>query len=130
MLVVTISVERKSFKSALLLSNGFTDGVSLGKIINQRTQSGDKVLVLSPDFKRYFEVFTGYYADRQIDYEIISEKNFPQEYKVIVAIPSRDTPKVLIDILQQHYKMTKIDQFIVFDLDEPTQKSLYNYPSL
>lgn len=123
-LLVLVGIERLNFTRALLASSGFSPGFQLGTIINQKTKPGEKILVLSPDFKRYFEVFTSFYADRSIDYELTSKEELTQvldrdKFRLIVAIPSRDTPQSLVDILQQHYKVTKIDQFLVYD----TQKS-------
>lgn len=110
---------RAKFTQALLATDNFSSGVLLGKLINQNSQSGEKTLVLSPDFRFYFEVPTAYYADRAIDYELpASQQLFEREisrYRLIVAIPSRDTPRVLLDVLQQRYKATKISEFIIFD---------------
>lgn len=130
MVWVLTAAERINFTKALSASNSFLPGVTLGKIINQMSQSGDRILILSPDFKQYFEVFTGFYADRQIDYKLLAEEDLPTDYKLIVAIPSRDTPKSLVDILQQHYKVTKINQFVIFDLHDQKQISFGNYSHL
>ena len=137
LLLIQVSTERLKFTKALLSSSGFYPGFQLGKIISQKTQSGEKVLVLSPDFKRYFEVFTNFYADRVINYQLITEEELQgpltsQNYKLVVAIPSRDTPQALIDVLQNQYQPTKIDQFIIFDLHESKTKgkiSFHNYPN-
>src|SRR3989344_4502048 len=118
--LLIVVLERRQFVNKLLLSKGFQEGVVLGKIIHNKSQSKDKILVLSPDFKKYFEVFTGFYADRKIDYQLISRETLlthlrSKEYRLIIAIPSRDTPESLISVLHGQYQETKIDQFIIFD---------------
>ncbi|MBI2327777.1 glycosyltransferase family 39 protein [Candidatus Curtissbacteria bacterium] len=118
-ILALVLFERNQFVRTLKTSQNFSEGVRLGLIIKKLTQSGQKALILSPDFKKYYEVFTGYYADRNIDYDLPPLEKMQltmQEgrYKLIVAIPSRDTPQTHLDVLQQHYQMTKIDQFYVF----------------
>ena len=137
-LLLLVVLERRQFVNKLLLSRGFQEGVVLGKIIHNKSQSKDKILVLSPDFKKYFEVFTGFYADRKIDYQLISRETLlthlrSKEYRLIIAIPSRDTPESLISVLHGQYQETKIDQFIIFDTNEiktREQISLGYYSSL
>jgi len=122
-LALSILLQKRDFTSALLSSEGFLSGVNLGKIINQETVSGDKVLVLSPDFKRYFEVFTDFYADRSIEYQLTSQeelaqKTIPAKYRLIIAIPSRDTPQSTVNFLQDRYQSYTMNEFVVFDTDE------------
>lgn len=118
LILLTVS-ERFRFTQALFASNGFKEGVELGQYINQNTTSGQKALILSPDFKRYFEVFTDYYADRFIEYDLSTElqlKDFIEnkKYKLIIIMPSRDTSQNLINILQSDQAGTKIGGSIVF----------------
>lgn len=125
LLLAAIFFSRLKFTIALLASDNFSSGVLLGKFINQNSISGEKILVLSPDFRSYFEVPTAYYADRAIDYEFPNQQLFEQEishYRLIVAIPSRDTPRVLLDVLQQRYKTIKIFEFVIFDTKNGGQK--------
>ncbi|MDP2632583.1 MAG: glycosyltransferase family 39 protein [Candidatus Curtissbacteria bacterium] len=106
-------LQSRNFVSALLGSSGFKDGYDLGILINEETNLYDKVLVLSPEFHRYFDVFVNYYAARNIDFEIPSAEEI-KNYNLIIAIPSRDTPQSIIDVLQKEYKATTINQFIVY----------------
>lgn len=126
-LLTAIFFSRLKFTVALLYSDHLSTGVWLGKLINQNSASGEKTLVLSPDFKSYFEVPTAYYADRAIEYELPGQQLLEQEigkYRLIVAIPSRGTPANLLDILQQRYKATKINEFVIFDTKNGGKKSI------
>lgn len=117
-LLAAIFYSRLKFTRALLNSDYLSAGVWLGRFINQNSASGEKTLVLSPDFRSYFEVPTAYYADRAIEYELPRRQLLESKidnYRLIVAIPSRDTPIDLLDILQQRYKATKINEFVIFD---------------
>lgn len=119
LLIILILAVGRNFTKALLATNSFASGVNLGKIISVRTQSGDKILVLSLDFKRYFEVHTAFYADRRITYQMLQpdrlmDASFTSQYKLIVAIPSRDTPPNVIDALNSSYQPNIIDQFIIW----------------
>lgn len=122
-LFIMMFLQSRNFVSALLGSSGFKEGYDLGILINERTNLYDKVLVLSPEFYRYFDVFVNYYAARNIDFEIpsaekMSDESFFKNFNLIIAIPSRDTPQNIIDILQKEYKATTINQFIVYSSDE------------
>ncbi len=139
LLLILVARERITFTKTLINSSGFAEGVELGKIINQNTFSKERVLVLSPDFKNYFEVFTGYYASREIDYILpqnsdLKNTDFLSRYGLIVAIPSRDTAQHLIDILQKRFKTTTINKFIIAKTNDgktPDQNPDFNnYPGI
>lgn len=89
------------FTKALINSNEFKEAVDVGKYINSHTKSGDEVLILSPEFKKYFEGFPEYYSGRRLDYEVFSQKQLEplitsKKYKLILAMPKRDTdPQIL-----------------------------------
>lgn len=119
LLIILILAVGRNFTKALLATNSFAPAVSLGKIVNERTQSGDKILVLSEDFKKYYEVHAAFYADRKIGYQMLQPEelrdvSFTSQYKLIVAIPSRDTPRNVIDVLNSSYQPNIIDQFIIW----------------
>lgn len=113
-----ILLERSEFTSALISSNGFREGYYLGKVINQNSISGEKVLVLSHDFKESHEVFTGYYSDRVIEYDLKPEKflmESSKDYRLIIAMPTRDTPNSSIQTLKGIYRVSNLSGYLVFD---------------
>lgn len=110
-LLVLILSSTFPFTKALVNSNEFREGVNLGKYINANTQSGDQVLILSPEFKKYFEGFTEYYSDRKLSYNNPGKKQLEQiisskKYKMIIAIPQRGTSAMAVDYLDQRLKKT------------------------
>ena len=120
LLIVLILREGRDFTRALARTDSFEEGVDLGKIINERTQSGDEILVLSEDFKSYYEVFAAFYADRKIAYQMpqpeeLENPSFTKQYKLIIAIPSRDTPLQVIDILNSSYQPNIISEFLIYE---------------
>lgn len=120
LLIILIFAEGRNFTKALMATNSFEPGVNLGKIISERTQSGDIVLVLSEDFKRYYEVHAAFYADRKIAYlmpqpDELKDPSFTKQYKLIIAIPSRDTPPQVIDILNSSYQPNIIREFLIYE---------------
>ncbi len=121
LLIFAMLFEQHKFVSALLSSNGFKEGVELGKSINSQTASGDKVLILSPDFNKYFDVFVTYYADRELHFDprLPVDLASPIKYKLIVAMPKRDTIPADVDFLVNHYNPAKTDDFIVFNTEKP-----------
>lgn len=121
LLVAAVASERFSFTKALITSSSFKEGVELGSFIHAKTQPGQKVLILSADFKNHFEVFTAYYADRQIDYLVPNTTELEriienQNYAIIVAMPTRDTTSNLLEILQSKSDGIKISKFILYKI--------------
>ncbi|MCR4324898.1 MAG: glycosyltransferase family 39 protein [Candidatus Curtissbacteria bacterium] len=120
-LVLTLCIqERFDFTKALILSNGFVEGVEVGKLVNSNTKEGEQTLILSESFKENYEVFINYYSDRRIDYYLPSDENLlqarlsQQDYKLMVAMPQRDTNEATLKFLQRSHKQTKIDNYLLF----------------
>lgn len=118
LLVILIAISTLPFTKALINSNEFREGVEMGKYINANSQSGDQVLILSPEFKKYFEGFTEYYSDRKLIYASPNEKQLSQivgskKYKMIVAIPKRDTNAKAITFLNSKLKKTDFKYGII-----------------
>lgn len=121
LLVALVASERLAFTKALIATSSFKEGVELGEFIHYQTKSGQKVLILSPDFKSYFEVFTAYYADRQIDYGLPSSLELTElleshKYEMVIAMPDRDTPPSLVEILQSKRDGIKINKSIIYEI--------------
>lgn len=115
-----VLLERSKFVKTLLTSEGFYEGYQLGNAISRETSSQDKVLIISPEFKNHFEVFTAYYSDRNIEYEIPQEQEDLSYYKLIIAIPSRDTPLNLINKLESRFQTVYFKDYLIFDTTKPT----------
>ena len=129
-ITITMFLQSHNFISALLRSNGFQEGYDLGVILKERTATNDSVIILSEDFHKYFDVFMNYYSQRNITYQIPQDKKelhdtIEKGVRLVVAIPSRDTPQYLVDVLQSEYKVTTIGKFVIFNLN-----GLHNNPSL
>lgn len=120
-LLAAILIERAEFTRVLKATTHFKDGLYVGQIIASVTKSGQKSLILSPDFKNYYEVFTNYYADRLIDYEIPPKRQLEKaildkKYKLIIAFPKRDTPPEYVILLENYSKPTKTNDLIIFKI--------------
>lgn len=117
---ILIIFPSRKFVAALQNSQNFKVGYDLGILIKERTNQKDNVLVLSPDFGTYYNVYANFYSDRNIIFNIPTE-NILQiaksgDYKLIIAIPNRDTPKSQLEALQKNYKETKIGEFNIFNI--------------
>lgn len=118
-LVLIIFLDRLTFTKALIASSAFAPGVILGQQINALTTPQENAIILSNDYQQYLGVFTSYYADRFIDYNLITDSNLQKsiesgKYALIIATPNRDTPKSQLMLLQKNLKEIKIDEFLIY----------------
>lgn len=120
LLLIIIFSERLNYLKTLINSDRFNDGYFLGKVINERTNEMDKILLASPDFKMHYEVFTNYYSDREIEYSLPTQKQLeePQlieKYNLVVVIPTRDNSQYLAEYLENKYKKTNVSEFLIYE---------------
>lgn len=119
-LLVLIATERQQFLKVLLATNGLEPGRIIGNYINKHTKSGEKTLILSTDFKQYFEVPVAFYSDRNVNYQVTTTQNLThyllnKNYRLIVAVSGRENTVGQVAILQNNYPETKIGEFLIFD---------------
>lgn len=75
-IIVTVAVcllivlPSRKFVATLQNSQNFKVGYDLGLLIKERTRYQDNVLVLSPDFGSYYNVFANFYSNRNIIFNI------------------------------------------------------------
>lgn len=118
-LVLAISTERYQFTKTIINSRSFYEGYDLGNLIKANTSPQDKIIVLSPGFQSNFDVFVGYYSDRNVTYDPLSSQqiqNFASQnkYQLYVAIPARDTSVASIIELQKHFNETIIGDYFLY----------------
>lgn len=66
LIILLFSVERISYLKALFKSGDNNPAHPLAFALNTYTKPESKIIILSPDYMRFFDVFTSYYADRHI----------------------------------------------------------------
>lgn len=111
------ATERIPFTFALLNTNMNKIGYDLGKILQQKTQPEDKIFVASGEFGYYFEVFTRFYSDRNIDYnDAINLKNL-KEYQLLVIPKTHNyIDEEIKNELMQKYHSYEEDKFIFYEI--------------
>lgn len=118
-LIGGIFLERRNYLQTLINSNSFYPGYIVGTQIRNHTQINDKSLILSDEFSRYFDVFVGYYSDREVFYGPKSPAELKEDieenkYKMYVATPLRDTKIESIIELRKHFDETVIDDYFFY----------------
>ncbi len=113
------SVERLGYVYKLFNSGQNNPGVALGKTIVQHTPPGTTTAITSPLFMSYYDVFIGFYADRNVratatldlnqltdvDYLVIPKAHDlvtpAAKQQLLATYSSIDTPEALIINLRQ-----------------------------
>ena len=121
-LVLFIGVERIKFLKTLLNTSFNMPGYEVGIIINSKTQPKDKILINSPQFKSFYEVFVDYYGDRKIEYENVSFNKFVdmelkyRDFNYLVLIDEREIDPQLALYLPKNYYSERIGPYSIFNL--------------
>ena len=90
-LLVSYSVfDRFQYTKTLLETSMNKRGYEAGKLINQKTLSGEKSFVTSGSYKEFQEVFIAYYADRVVDYGESLPPDFSIKYRLIIRPKDHD----------------------------------------
>jgi len=101
--------ERLPYLKTLQATSFNTPGYELGKLIKERTETEDYVLVNSREFKEFYEVFVTYYSDRVVEYDDLSIENYEESgglfnnYKYIIFVKDRPFSKDLFEFLAQNH---------------------------
>jgi len=120
MIIVLTVTEKTEVIKGLFHSGDSNTAHPLGIAINRYTEPGEKVLILSPQFMVYHDVFLRYYADRTIApaYDLASENI--QEYRYVIIPLSHDFVSAEDKIfLNNNYRSTNNGSWITFDINQP-----------
>lgn len=122
LIATSVLFERAPYLKALQNTSFNYPGFELGNIIKVNTKPSDTVFVNSLDHKAFFEVFTNYYAERNLIYGSISIKDYLlkreefNSYNYFVIIKNRDYDKQLLEFLTNHYEKKDFGNYLLFTI--------------
>lgn len=119
-IILLTVTERLEVVRDLFHSGDTNTAYPLGIALNQDTKPEEKILILSPQFMVYHDVFLRYYADRRIApaYTLASENL--QEFRYVVIPLSHDFVSLEDKIfLNKNYHSTHKGGSVIFDINQP-----------
>ncbi|KKR88123.1 MAG: Dolichyl-phosphate-mannose-protein mannosyltransferase [Candidatus Curtissbacteria bacterium GW2011_GWA1_41_11] len=123
-IIFSVSIERIKYLLTLENTSFNSPGYQLGLLIKEKTKSDDSILVNSLQFKEFFEVIINYYANRNIEYQNLTMKEFNEHseqyynYDYIVLIEDRDIDPSLKKLLDSNYYLEKSGPYMFFNLNK------------
>jgi len=120
-LVVSLTAtERLPFVTTLLETNEAEKGRQVGMIMRQYSDPYDTSFITSNNFREFFDVFVGFYADRRANYGESLPKNFSQDYRLVIRPLVHDAlPEEQKEFLDANYVRQENDSAIWYDLKHP-----------
>ena len=121
-IIFSVSIERIKYLITLENTSFNSPGYDLGLLIKEKSKSDDSILVNSLQFKEFFEVFINYYANRNIEYQNLTMKEFTKHrtqyynYDYIVLIEQRDIDPSFEKFLTSNYYLEKRGPYMFFNL--------------
>lgn len=112
-IILLISTERIKYTKALIDSNNSEKGYVLGKFINSKSTSSDRIFVGSNFYNQFFSPFISYYSNRNVSYGESIDKTELNNYELIIRPRAHDAlDEYSKKILNYSYKRNEDNNFI------------------
>ena len=88
--LILFATERLDYLDALFRSGNNNPAYPLGKAINQISNPKDNILIMSPEFRNFYDVFINFYADRKNETTRTLDFDNIDRYDYVVIPKSHD----------------------------------------
>jgi len=120
---IIFSTERLEFTKTLLHSEMNKPAHDLGLILQKEAKKGEVVLLGSPSFGQFLDLFLNFYGERKVVYFEPKLENFLEvnssRVGLVVFPAGREEPEpALMNFLENNYSSFEKGDFLFFDLGE------------